>query len=290
MAFFEYKPSSALFYYTDTSGFKGIIASKQLWLSDTTTLNDPREFNLGMKLLSEAITNYRDDDVSGVSNRDMQSLLFEVMNFRQKSSCYACCFSSRGDELPMWRYYAGDGAGISIGFRPTALSSVPGRVQLVRYAEDDIEQYFQQVVLKLAQRLGSVRSVERALTTVEALASISCVKHRSWEYEKEVRVIYNQVHTRPSSNADIGRITSLHDDGEFVEWNEPLQRDGANGPVRYFSFPYGKRSQGRAESKGAIETVIIGPSCELRRSDVEDILRSEGFEGFTVRQSDCEFR
>ncbi|MEE9925820.1 MAG: DUF2971 domain-containing protein [Brucella anthropi] len=290
MAFFEYKPNSTIFYYTDEAGFRGIIASKRLWLSDTALLNDPRELHLGMKLLSEAIDAYEDDAVYGVSNRDLQRFLLDFHNFRQQSTCYACCFSSKGDELPMWRSYADNGAGVSIGIRPTALGAMPGRVQLVRYAEEDITAYFQQVVLKVAQNLGEIGSVERASTAGEALASISCVKHRSWDYEREVRIIYSQRHVRPSTNLDITKYTAEHDDGELVEWSEPLQREGKNGLVRYFSFPFGKRWRGQVEAKGAIETVTIGSNSQLRRSEVDDILRSNGFEGFRIQQSDCEFR
>ncbi|RRY11420.1 DUF2971 domain-containing protein [Brucella anthropi] len=290
MAFFEYKPNSTIYYYTDEIGFRGIASSKRFWLSDTATLNDPRELHLGMKLLTDAIDIYEDDLVPGTSNRDMQRFLLDLLNFRQQSACYACCFSSRGDELPMWRNYADDGAGVSIGIRPTALGAMPGRVQLVRYAEEDITSYFQQVVLKIARNIGEVRSIERALTAGEALAAISCVKHRSWDYEREVRIIYNQRHVRPSASFDITRYTTAHDDGELVEWSEPLQREGKNGLVRYFSFPFGKRSRGQVEARGAIESVIVGPNSPLKRSEVDQLLRDNGFEGFKVFQSDCEFR
>lgn len=142
MAYLEFKPTSPLYYYTDANGFEGIVRSKKLWLSDIKASNDPRELALGQKILSEAVEVYNSDDIRGVSKRDMAEFLSDLLSFQRHSTYYACCFGLAGDELPLWREYGGGGTGGSIGFRPTAVSSIPGRMQLVRYAEDDIADFF----------------------------------------------------------------------------------------------------------------------------------------------------
>ena len=42
-----------LYHYTDESGFKGILTSGQLWLTDILTLNNPSELTHGLNQASQ---------------------------------------------------------------------------------------------------------------------------------------------------------------------------------------------------------------------------------------------
>ena len=88
------------------------------------------------------------------------------------------------------------------------MTAVPGRMQLVRYAEDDVESFFRSVAIEAALRMGQPKSVARSIATGEAFAAVTSLKHRSWNYEKEVRIVYNQRHDRPDSN-EILRTTQV---------------------------------------------------------------------------------
>ena len=39
------------------------------------------------------------------------------MSVKKGYKAYVCSFCENGDYLPAWRYYGGDGAGFSIGFK-----------------------------------------------------------------------------------------------------------------------------------------------------------------------------
>ncbi|BCG88277.1 hypothetical protein MesoLj113c_43870 [Mesorhizobium sp. 113-3-9] len=287
MAYFEYQPTTPLFCYTNTEGFQGIIRSKKLWLSDITASNDPRELQLGQQFLAEAIKNFKDNDVVGVSNRDVSGFLADLLRLERMSTHYACCFALDGDELPMWREYAAGGSGVSIGFRPTAITSIPGRVQLVRYAEDDMKEFFREMILKLAAVMGKRNTLPHVLAAAEALAVMSSLKHRSWRYEREVRIIFNQRNEKPDPKDFILQVVSSHPDGKQVLWREPLVRQSRGREVRYMDFEYGRYVKGTAEARRSIDTIYRGPKCEMSMAEINALLVAEGFVGFKVLQSEC---
>src|SRR4051794_28046586 len=47
---FEREPPAALFHYTDFDGVAGILATRALWLSKISTLNDTSEIHLAVQL------------------------------------------------------------------------------------------------------------------------------------------------------------------------------------------------------------------------------------------------
>lgn len=287
MAYLEYAPTSTLFYYTDLGGFEGIVRSKQLWLSDITASNDPRELALGQNLLADAIKAYKTDEVLGTSSRDMAGFLAELLSFQRQSTCFSCSFALAGDALPLWREYASGGTGLCIGFRPTAISSIPGRMQLVRYEQDDMSALFRSVVLHIAAHMGKSHTIPRVLVMAEAIALITSIKHRSWEYEGEARIIVNQRHSKPDPAHIITKVVSLHPDGREVHWREPLVRRSRDRDVRYFPFEYGRYSRGTSDPRRSIETVHCGPKCLMSEAEVNALLVAEGFVGFRVLRSDC---
>lgn len=290
MAYYHYKPNSALYHYTDTNAFLNIIKSKKIWLTDSASLNDPREIDLGMEHFSNAIDQYRDGTIHGVNKGSLHELYNDIHDARKRSVLYACCFSTEGDSLPMWRLYTNEGSGVVIGFRPTALSSTPGRVLLVRYDDDRIEDYYRQIVLKSAQNISASKSLERAIMAGEIFALLSAVKHKSWSYEKEVRIIYNQRLLRPDDPKSWTKYTGIHENGDLMEWTEPLTREGKDGAVHYFAFPYGKSKGNTPLHSMSIESVTIGPNCTMSVEDVEKILTMEGFQHFNVLKSECQYR
>lgn len=289
MAYLEYRPNSPLFVYTDIAGFEGVIRSKKLWLSDVTALNDPRELVLGRQMLSDAIDQFDNYKMVNVTKREMASFLADLFRFQRLSTCYACCFALAGDELPMWKGYADGGKGVSVGFRPTAISSIPGRMQLVRYDDESAPDFFKSIVIQAAMTMGQPQSIERIIATSGAFAAVSSFKHRTWQYEKEARIIYNQRHMKPDPQEIRTHFTGAHSDGTLFKWQEPLVRWSRNREVKYFAFDYGRLVKGKADPKRSIEVVLRGPNCEMSAEEINALLIAEGFEEFSVRESDCSF-
>jgi hypothetical protein len=287
LPFFEYKPTSTLHYYCGVTAFEAILKSKSLWLSDIKASNDPREIQLGQEAFSEAMRSLTARDVPGLDKRAVSGFVAETLQFSRISTFFTCCFSLAGDELPMWREYAEGGTGLAIGFRPTGLSSIPGRMQLVQYSDAASKENFHATAVQAALWMGRTRSIGRVLAMSEALAAITSFKHRSWAYEKEVRIGLNQLNHKPDAREVLTNAVSEHPDGELVKWRQPFLRSSRGKDVAYLAHEFGRRKNGNADSARAIQTVTRGPRCAMSALEIQALMESEGYEGFAVIESDC---
>jgi hypothetical protein len=192
----------------------------------------------------------------------------------------------------MWREYGSDHAGVAVGFRPTAITPMPGRIQKVKYLNPGTPEEFRQLVRDIASKFDPRHSLNDAEYWLEVVISVftamTALKHHSWAYEKEIRFIHAQVREEPRP----GRFRRVAEFSDLtpVFWSEPLSRTGPNGPVEYKSFPFGRRKNGSSEPGRAIERVVIGPRCTMTEAEVRALLASNGFEGFEVEKSECQIR
>lgn len=80
-----------------------------LWATHNQYMNDPSEFDLGIKLVKEMFT-----QISRKYKFDTK--IPEEMINKYKVNRYFVCFSKHSDCLPMWNMYGGNGHGIALKF------------------------------------------------------------------------------------------------------------------------------------------------------------------------------
>jgi hypothetical protein len=293
MAFLEYRPRQPLYQYCSVSAFYGIISSKSLWFSDLALANDPRELDLGLEYFIQALRSVRHDEYKGEAGLFLSVLAGNLASYKANVAAYCACFSLAGDELPMWGAYAANHTGLAVGFRPTAILAIPARVQKVNYVADTAFLDFRRLVLDLAAEMrGGLHDEEYWISAaIRAFAAITALKHSSWSYEQEIRVVHVQPLQAPDPLEDrTFALTGLLPDGSVVEWAKPLERDGAFGKVRYLQFPFGRYREGGFDPRRAIAEVIIGPNCSLTEQQVAKAMCENGFEEFEVKLSACSIR
>jgi hypothetical protein len=290
MAFLEYRPAQTLYQFCSVDAFRGIVASKELWCSDLAAANDPRELALGFEHFFSAMKFVRENEYKGAIGRFLVSLEEYVTRYRDNQQTFCACFSPVKDDLPMWREYGSNYAGIAIGFRPTAIMSMPGRIQKVNYLNPDTEEDFRQIVRNIAAEFDAKRSLTDVAYWLDAgtrsFAAITALKHHSWAYEKEVRFIHAQARETKKDKPQIAEFS----DETPVLWSNPLSREGQNGVVAYKAFPFGRRKDRASDPTRAIERIVIGPRCLLRDDEIRTLLTQNGFAGFEIEKSDCQIR
>ena len=295
MAFLEYKPRSTLFQYSSPDAFFGILRSKHLWFSDLASANDPREIRLGYEHFIEAVNSARQNEYRGDRGRFLSRLADELATYHKNAQAFCCCFSLAVDELPMWAAYGANYGGVAIGFRPTAVLDMPGRVQKVVYVNENTHEDFRRLVLDIAAAFDATHDPDDLdywiAATVGAHSAMTALKHETWRYEREVRVIHMRRIQPPNKDEDpIFSITDLLPDGQPLTWTPPLERTSGTKTVKYLQFPFGRFREGAFDPSRAIERVIVGPNCPLSLSDVTEAMKEYGFEGFDVGKSVCEIR
>lgn len=291
MAFLEYRPTQTLYQFSSVEGFKGIITSKEIWCTDLAAANDPREMALGHQHFLEAMKFVRDNEYKGEIGKFLEDIEKRVTEYRNNQQTFCACFSPVKDDLPMWREYGNNYSGVAIGFRPTAIISMPGRIQKVKYLNPDTQEEFRQLVRDMASKFDPQRSAGDLLYWIEAAVSaftaITALKHHSWQYEKEIRFVYAQ--RRKEHNPSLLPVAEFSDRTPVL-WTKPLNRSRLGGLVDYKAFPFGRRENHTSDSSRAIERVIIGPRCSLVEEDIRNLLGANGYENFEVEKSDCQIR
>jgi hypothetical protein len=295
MAFLEYRPSQTLYQYCSRDGFFGIIKSKRLWFSDLASANDPREITLGRESFLNALESVRDDEYRGEKGSLLSELTRHLAAYCERAQAFCSCFSLADDELPMWGAYGENYSGLAIGFRPTSICDIPARVQKVKYVNQNTHGEFRRLALEMAGQLeatGGLKDLKCSISlTVAAFAAMTSLKHSTWAYEREVRVVHVQSKTSPEEGSNsIFHYTGVLPDDKPVRWSKALGRTSPIGNVSFLEFSYGRYRRNAFDARRAIGRVLIGPNCTLSRAEVVAAMRDNGFEGFEVGHSDCKIR
>jgi hypothetical protein len=295
MAFLEYRPNQTLFQYCSPDSFFGILRSKRLWFSDLASANDPREIRLGYQHFVDAIKLVQNEEYRG-ERGSFLSVLAEHLAWRHRTAqAFCCCFSLAVDYLPMWGAYGANYGGLAVGFRPTAVFDMPARVQKVKYVNENTATDFRALVLEIAAQFDTIHAPSDLNFWIPAaayaFAAITALKHTTWEYEREIRVVHSQTKQPPDKNTrEFLSNMGLLPDYEPDIWVTPLERSGRTGVVSYLDLPFGRVQNGSVDPTGAIDTVIIGPNCHLSPSEVTKAMQENGFKNFKITRSICEIR
>ena len=296
MAFLEYRPTQTVYKYCSSDGFLGIVKSKRLWFSDLASANDPREIKLGYDHFMEALKLVRQENFKGEPGAFLSILAEHLAGVYTRQRLYCCCFSLVRDELPMWNAYGDNYGGLAVGFRPTSLFKMPCRVQKVRYLKENTIEEFKKIVLDLATKFDAIGHSADDLSywiaaTSSTMAAMTALKHTTWSYEEEVRLVYAQKKEPPDPrDGPLSSIISKWPDGTLINWTKPLERLSGGSAVDYLEFPFGLFRDGKFLAQRAIKCVIVGPKCALSPSDVTSAMQENGFEDFEVAVSACQIR
>lgn len=110
-----------LYHYTTIDGLEGIIKNRSMWLTHTSTLNDPTELKYGkeiiLKILNNEISNGHDETIDIL----LHSLKVQVNSFDEiMYEAYVACFCKSDNLLSQWRAYGHMGGGYNLGFTFTS--------------------------------------------------------------------------------------------------------------------------------------------------------------------------
>lgn len=274
---FESDPPALLFHYTDFDGVAGILASRSLWLSKVSTLNDTSEIELAVRQFKERAAKAAErlprDEADFV--REVAGQLDEA---RRTNICVAS-FGEQDDQLEHWRSYANDGRGIAMGFRGAELRAA-GRLHDVRllkcvYDPRQQAQIVEDLLELLLKALRAVRPREEAQRkalvedfTSAFLLTAPVIKDPHFGGEREWRLV-----SMPRSPDDPLLTAVLAGNVASVRFILPLFEEA---PAR----------------TGIVASVTIGPTLDPDNvADAVDVLaRRQGFDIPDIRFSSVPYR
>lgn len=262
----EDRPPPILYHYTSAAGLLGIIENRQVWLSDSSYLNDRSELKHADQLLSNIIAGIgRDVDSDAKTGACISKIQDWISNNR-----FVCPFvmslSEEGDLLSQWRAYCPQSGGFSIGFRSNFNKWIDAPFShVLRPCVYDGD--YQRKILAYYVRLEiPIGTSEPSFTGFEIFYRVvrPVLKHPSFEEEKEWRLL------------------SMDDQSLF----EGIQfRASGNLIVPYFPAKF-------SGSKLPIEEVIVGPCTDMALSvaSIRRFLDGNGLSTVRVRASESTLR
>ena len=274
---FEREPPATLFHYTDFDGVAGILATKSLWLSKISTLNDTSEIHLAVQQFraraSQAAERLPRDEADFL--RDAAAGLEDA---RRTNICVAS-FGEEADQLEHWRSYANDGRGIALGFhgRTLAEAGAAHDVRLLRCVYEPeahariVDDLLQMLLTALRAERPSDDAARKALVEdfrAVFLMTAPVIKDRHFSGEREWRLVsMPRTPDDPRITANLaGNVASV----QFVMPFVPAARSPAT----------------------ILSSVVIGPTLDPDNvADAVAVLaRREGFEIPAPRFSQIPYR
>lgn len=230
---FDLDLSTRLCRYMDLTKFLSLLQSKQLFFCRLDRLEDPFEGSipsLNKKLLEDWISDLERKKIVGVGKENQVEVLEKYHLAQKQVTCVSCWNKYRVESMALWKIYSDSAKGIMI------LSSVE---RLERALKDSREEV----------RISEVqyRDYTRETIPVGNVYFPIIHKQRAYDYENEVRLIYE------IEQAQIGKV---------FDWSKQPIEQG----VRI-----------SADLDTLIEEIVVGPSApDWYREMVIDLAEKYG--------------
>ncbi|PYC49163.1 hypothetical protein DI396_03720 [Litorivita pollutaquae] len=281
--------TAPLYHFTSEAGFLGIVASKKLWLCNITKSNDDRELLIGPEVFYDAMSEAFSRDFSTETAKLLTCSARAKINslYAGHDTFYATCFTPNRENEKMWKEYAANDTGVSIGFRAKAMNQLSaddgGRMTKISYLNEKNEYQGRQIVDEVIDRFSAkivASGTQHPIALFQLAARLACliiisVKTVKWSYEDEIRFSYIQFSDPRRPDAP-----SFLNPGKMQK-RVPKKIIEITGKD-YVEKPFGVYKSGSYDPSGAIESVQLGRECRLSEAEVSTLMSKNGFRNFSV--------
>lgn len=288
-----------LAHYTTESTLMKILKNKEIWLRNTSRMNDRMEIKYGVDKLAGALSengnagSFRDFLIyifdGDTSYVDRISNIISERGYIDQYITYIACLSEHHAQpndhedkygrLSMWRAY-GNPSGVALLFKPSILNFSEGVIIFspVEYWEqDEITRAVTDKIKFLHSRKIEIKEEIKQnprykdeffyLMIRMLLFAIISIKHPSFAEEREWRLIYN-----PTASEDLSHA------GGIVE-KDVVDIGGSLEEVYKIDLSTGEYELGKL-----LDSIMIGPNNHpfITKSAIEKLLKDEDMNGIPV--------
>ncbi len=245
---------SHLYHYSSMAGVRGILESRELWLSDIRSMNDPRDGTYWSEVFGKILDRKSVPDLVRYPFQRGDGIGIGEAWFS-----YLICFSPASDLESQWRDYADHGTGCAIEFSFDALLKNADGGKLYAWTpmeyDADVQRAKAEETINAAIRLfrnerdNLTRDEVNIYWTYAAFSFLLCgtrFKHPDYRQEQEWRIFIS----RPKREGANYRI-------------------GARGAeIPYLKLPF---------ASDAVSGLVKGPACSCSNDELLDLLRRGGY-------------
>ncbi|WP_456028714.1 DUF2971 domain-containing protein [Ruminococcus sp.] len=266
-----------IYHYTTIEALQGMLfGNKELWLGDSSFMNDTKE-------LTEFIDRLKNEIISSVHNIDKEkcnSFFQKVYECAKKNYPYIMSFSKRRDDAAQWERYANNAEGICIGFYKNKLDSLKRKIKEPFFLQEVFydfnvknHEHFNCVKNYICDNdLGSFTSEE---SLIENIVATACsFKNVSFSAEDEIRAI----------------ILYVDSPSEFVR----VEFEIRNGVIKKYAKIkwYDVCKKLELNIQDLISEIIIGPRSQQKIDILKEYLSLNDYDDLAlkVKNSECPLR
>lgn len=256
-----------LYHYTSMNAFLSMLNSRELWLSNTGTMNDRKETVHFIEMMQKELAIFQ--------RIEFFHKIYEQIPLHYK---YAFCLSTEKDDAAQWERYADSAKGVCIAFNVEELCKClygysDFMFNKVFYDETIINSKYYQIVKNYFET-GKIDIYETEEKLVKFLLYAGNLhKHNSFLHECEVRI------TTMDNKKQYGVEYELKELGNVVKKVLILKPD-VMGHAKGTNF------------ENLIDKVIIGPRSQQNIKILQEYIYSKGFYRMAnnIIQSECPLR
>ena len=290
-----------IYHYTDYEGLKGILKDRKMRYTDYRDLNDITELKFGQNVILDCIKNKSIPDKERLT-KDINYVFF-VSN--TMCNTYISCYSSTVNKLALWRYYADDGCGFSIGFSSDYHSAVEnstveidtlGKVTVseVLYGEKSVSVISEliEIYIEILNKNPSLQTNKTFLMDFRKkllshlLSFLPSLKDESYEDEDEIRLYCQDggLFLIPSTMQPF----YFSNDKKMNIPNEDRRDRRFVHSLSYKRILYPEEQFDHA----AICEIWVGPCCDFgeAKKALNILLREHGYTNVEIRQTELPYR
>lgn len=297
-----------VWHYTDAAGAIGIIASRTLWATSISFLNDRREYEFGRDLLKGILAEVKESaHIHPLQKTFIEEIAALADEMSHNSPLYVLCASEAKDSLSQWRAYGVDSRGQAVGHSlgidgraigvvldsadgsrtPTPEVNSPGWSKVL-YHPDEQEALIVAslgLVAALCPPPGSMLgaeelSIQKASVAANLINALLHCKHPSFSEEREVRMIFS---------IPVGSPCIQHRPGNFgvipyIRINLIPIDDFPKAEAPPFSTLDPKRLP--------IRSIMFGPGleAELASAGIQSLLTVNGYQAVEIAWTESPYR
>lgn len=299
------KKDQILYHYTNLFGLKAIIESQCFFSSNSTYLNDKKEYYYGLDLFKDCIKDRRNEVKNNKTKLNIIDSVQRELENKRISFHYVTCFSLDGDLLSQWRAYADDGKGVAIGLDPKKMTEAFKPKANGMYIEYDIKNQkkiaekiisichdFYMSKMKVLKKLNEPDLYSIIAKEINEVIDkyIGQFKHSSFREEREFRF-------------DLSIDKDYNESSEVLLYR--VSRNNLLVPYLELKTEYRLEKEYREKNKMGtddlekhkvkllpITEIIIGPSTdfELNKQSIEDFLKKHNYDDVNIISSQVPYR
>lgn len=269
--------NNIIYHYTTIEALQGMLfGNKELWLGDSSFMNDTKE-------LTEFIDRLKNEIGSTVHNiyeENCNSFFQKVYECAKKNYPYIMSFSKRRDDAAQWERYANNAKGICIGFYKNKLDSLKRKIKEPFF----LQEVFYDFNVKMHEHFNYVKNYicdndsspfKSGESLIENIVATACsFKNVSFSAEDEIRAI----------------ILYVDSPSEFVR----VEFEIRNGVIKKYAKIkwYDVCKKLELNIQDLISEIIIGPRSQQKIDILKEYLSLNDYDDLAlkVKNSECPLR